>query len=326
MKTADHFREAIKRIGKLKEYWDERDFASRVLPDLAESLGFKPGELLFEKAGNGFQADAVLAPQRDLPPWVLIETKLGRKVPVKHTYNVMLEAMEQLGCEHGLFVSPKLVAALTPCIQLQIDARDPEPHVVETAFELLSREAQKERRSISHSTAAFSTTLIDALASVEEAQDSQEKGRSLENLANLLLNGVRGLTVKYKNLRTRTSEIDLVVEYQPQIARLPMIEDVGRYFLVECKNWSKPAGASVVRDFIGKLEACRVNFGILFSRNGLTGEASGGDAVGAIRKHYDQFGRIVLVIALDDVRDLDRESFGQLLDKKIDFFRFDVGS
>ena len=326
MKSWEDFRDAIARVGSIREHWGESDFASRVLPDLAESLGYKPGELLFEKSGDGFKADAVLAPQRDIEPWVMIEIKVERERPSKWTFEVMRDAMERLGCENGLYVSPTVIAAVTPVILLQTKARAPEAHVVETAFELLSRASQKRKRRANVGGEGYSDELIDAIAKVEKAQLSHEKGTSLEELANLLLNGTRGLSVKYRNLRTRTSEIDLVIEYQPQVQKIPALEDVGRYFLVECKNWSKPVGASNVRDFIGKLEACRVNLGLVFSRNGLTGENSGGDAVGAIRKHFDQFGRIVLVIAMDDLRSMNQESFCGLLDRKLDLFRFDVGS
>jgi hypothetical protein len=73
------------------------------------------------------------------------------------------------------------------------------------------------------------------------------------------------------------------------------VDELGRYCLVECKNWSKPAGLSTVRDFLGKLDRCKTRLGIIFSGNGITGVDTGVDALREIHSRFDRDGVYVIV-------------------------------
>jgi hypothetical protein len=144
-------------------------------------------------------------------------------------------------------------------------------------------------------------------------------------LARHLLTSVPSLKSKYANLHTRSSEIDIVVEYDSSEGRLPLFEDLGRYCFVECKNWSEPVGAKHIRDFIGKLEKCRVKLGIVFAKNGVTGTNSGLDALREISSAYDRNGSVVLIFSLGDLRSInDGAAFSEALDIRYDRLRFDI--
>ena len=131
--------------------------------------------------------------------------------------------------------------------------------------------------------------MIDLIEAVEKAEKTnKDKGKSLEDLARFLLGeSVSALSCKYINLQTRSSEIDLIIEYDPSKGYLPLFEELGRFSLIECKNWSKPVGAGPVRDFMGKLDKCKARLGVIFSKNGSHRSSnSGADALREIQKSF----------------------------------------
>jgi len=133
------------------------------------------------------------------------------------------------------------------------------------------------------------------------------------------------LKCKYYNLQTRSSEIDIVIEYDCSKGYIPLFEEQGRFSLIECKNWSKPVGVSPVRDFMGKLDKCKARLGVIFSKNGVTGVDAGADALREIQSRFDRDGVFVLVFFLEDIRNIeDGNAFVTALDRKADSLRFDA--
>src|SRR5207248_2605580 len=51
-------------------------------------------------------------------------------------------------------------------------------------------------------------------------------------------------------------------------------EDLGAYMVVECKDWSKPVSSKEVGWFVNKLLTQECKAGILFSSEGITGDAT----------------------------------------------------
>jgi hypothetical protein len=100
------------------------------------------------------------------------------------------------------------------------------------------------------------------------------KGRKLEELLSIMINLSDDFHVARRNVRTKSEEIDLVVENVSRSAffsqlRSPLI-------LVECKNWTLKVGAKEVRDFAQKLQnrsKMLCNVGILVAISGLTKDA-----------------------------------------------------
>jgi hypothetical protein len=161
-----------------------------------------------------------------------------------------------------------------------------------------------------------------ALAKTKTARTNEEKKKSLEGLAKMLLQGIPFLSFKYSNLRTASAEIDLVFVYKG-FKETTVFDELGRYFLVECKNWKDPVGAKHVRDFIGKMKSSKVKLGVLVAPNGVTGADDGADAWREIRRIYDQDGLFIIVIVEEHLELVKKgENFYELLEYAIESIRF----
>ncbi len=162
-----------------------------------------------------------------------------------------------------------------------------------------------------------------ALAATKTARTKPEKGKSLERLAKLLFEGMPFLSCKYSNLRTASAEIDLVFLYKG-FQETTIFDELGRYFLVECKNWKDPVGAKDVRDFVGKIQKSRVQLGVLVAPQGVTGAWDSVDALHEIRQAYYQHGLFVVVIAEEHLKSVENgKNFYELLEYGVESIRFD---
>lgn len=162
----------------------------------------------------------------------------------------------------------------------------------------------------------------DTLEAMDNADSAQERGEAFEEFASVLMEAIPFLRVREKNLRTKTSELDVVVEYTGA-DKTKIFDKVSSDFLIECKHWSDPVGSDAVGNFIQKMDKLSVDFGIMFARNGLTGDEQN-DAYAQIRDSFINSGNIILVIDNEDIeRILDGESFYEILDEKYYERRFD---
>jgi hypothetical protein len=82
--------------------------------------------------------------------------------------------------------------------------------------------------------------------------------------------------------------------------------EVGRYFLCECKDWSRPADFSALAKFCRVLDSTKTKFGILFSKNGITGTARTTDAERELLKVFQHRGVVIIVITDADLRQVMR--------------------
>jgi len=161
------------------------------------------------------------------------------------------------------------------------------------------------------------------LIAVEEAKTNRDKQDTLEEFARWCIEREAGVSVKHRNLRTHSSEIDLVGEVGNQAPR--GLSDHGRYFLVECKNWRSPVGAKEIRDFVGKLVKTQCSLGILFSKAGVTGANDSKDALREIRFCFDHLHVSVCVMSRDECEAMCAGvSLSDLVDKKLEALRFDL--
>ena len=162
----------------------------------------------------------------------------------------------------------------------------------------------------------------DALDAMDSAETSQERGDAFEEFAGVLMEAMPFIRVRERNLRSRTNELDLVVEYMGA-DETKVFDKVSSDFLIECKHWSEPVGSDPVGNFIQKMEKLRVNFGIIFARNGVTGDEQT-DGYGQIRDAFMQSNKVILVIDNEDIeRLLEGESLYQMIDEKYYSRRFD---
>jgi hypothetical protein len=306
-----------------QSFKNDLDMVRDIIPRLAAILGYDESETFYEYGGGArLRADVVLSRSIDAPPWIVIELKRGRSAnPADWAYQLR-SYLDAFGSRIGLVLSPEILIFVSDEGVRRIELKSITSEQVGEISQALRRSSQPEpvtAESLAH------TRLIELIERVESASTNEEKGRSLEALSKFLFNSVASLHCKYANLRTRSSEIDLVIEYNPAPRRIPLFEELGRYCLVECKNWSKPVGVGPVRDFMGKLDKCKARLGVVFSRNGVTGVDSGVDALREIQSRFDRDGVFLLVFSLDDLRSIsDGRAFLAALDRKADALRFDT--
>lgn len=130
-----------------------------------------------------------------------------------------------------------------------------------------------------------------------QVSNTTEKGNSLEQLATYLFLLIPGL-VPRRNLLdvTLAFESDIVVRNLNNNAHL--ISDMfGRFILTECKNWENKVGVKDVGYFLYRMRLTHSHFGILFVKNGLTGDPDKETAARSlIRKAFHEDGNICIAI------------------------------
>jgi hypothetical protein len=123
-------------------------------------------------------------------------------------------------------------------------------------------------RSLAQWPEEYSPTFAKLLDEVRQAQTNDEKGESLEFLAELLFGRIRGLEIIDRDLRTSAEEIDLLISNESDE---PFWLNLGNPFLVECRNWEKRVGAKEIRDLKGKMGSRGVKTAFLLAKNGVSG-------------------------------------------------------
>jgi len=142
--------------------------------------------------------------------------------------------------------------------------------------------------------------LKELLDAIETARSNKEKKKSLEDLAEYLFSSIYGVRVIGRNVRTETSEIDLVLEFDHWIYGIhPFFKEVGSHFMVECKNWKKPVGAQKIRNFSRDIKKRKVTFGCLISKEGITR-----DAYKEIRDVFIGEGQIIIILSKKDIENV----------------------
>jgi hypothetical protein len=99
------------------------------------------------------------------------------------------------------------------------------------------------------------------------------KGRALEDLICYLFGLVPGVTITERNEMNAfaTEEIDVALWNEQDPSGLNFLPNV---ILIEAKNWSNPVSSSEVSWFDAKLRSRGLDFGILISPRGITGNAA----------------------------------------------------
>jgi CheY-like chemotaxis protein len=105
-------------------------------------------------------------------------------------------------------------------------------------------------------------------AQISSEANPQRKGRLLEDLLELLLKSIPGFVVASRR-RGLDEEFDLVVRNE---ANDPWWSREGAYFLVECKNWSRPCDPKELNHLLAKMQRRfdRVTLGFLVAAGGFT--------------------------------------------------------
>jgi hypothetical protein len=160
---------------------------------------------------------------------------------------------------------------------------------------------------------------------VNSAQGSDEKGRALESLALYLLLLLPGC-IPHKNVLAELSifETDVLVQ---NLSPTPTVvtELLGRHFLIECKNRQVKTNVSDIGYFLYRMKLTHTKFGIIFSREGITGEDKGEAGRELIRRAFHEDDSICVVISDSDLDELisgTAQNFWWMLLGKIEALRF----
>jgi len=145
------------------------------------------------------------------------------------------------------------------------------------------------------------------------------KGKAFEFLASYLAITLPGARIIPNAWALKHEhDMDLIV-IQQSLTPTYLLEALGRSFLVECKNWEKTVGGREVNHFVAKMRFHRCRCGVIFAKNGLSGDKAKGESPSYSRltqlRWYQQDNCIVIVITKRHLEELLRDSmsFSDLL-------------
>ena len=142
-------------------------------------------------------------------------------------------------------------------------------------------------------TRTYVSSLLDKLGAGD--------GLALERLAHYVLSAIPGCRA-YMRKRSASTDYDVVCGMEG--VDLDFRSDLGRYFLCECKDWGSPANFSAFAKFCRVLDSAKCRFGILFSREGITGTMRSTDAAREQLKLFQDRGMVVVVLDLKDLKEI----------------------
>jgi hypothetical protein len=123
-------------------------------------------------------------------------------------------------------------------------------------------------------------------------------GKTLERLAEYLLSCIPGCRTSRRN-RAKSTDYDVLCSLQgPDI---DFRSELGRYFVVECKDWTRPVGFSSFAKFCRILDSVKSRFGIIFSQHGITGEGNTSNAEREQLKVFQDRGMVIIVVNKNDI-------------------------
>ena len=159
---------------------------------------------------------------------------------------------------------------------------------------------------------AFDQKLHSLLNCVERAVTNDEKKKSFESLAQKAFESITFFSYRESNLRTASSEIDLVFQIDRSKA-IGIFDKFDHFFIVECKHWKSPVGAAQVRNFAVELQKAKLKFGVIFAWNGISK-----DAETEIRTAFDSHDLYIIEISGKDLKAINKEKgLLDLLDNKL---------
>jgi hypothetical protein len=126
---------------------------------------------------------------------------------------------------------------------------------------------------------------------------------------------------------TFDEELDLVV--RNLATTNPILQEFGRYILVECKNIERRVDAKAVRDFSSKVITHSCKTGILISKKGYSGQRemdAARDARLAMIKAHQRHEIIIVPLNFLHLRDITqrRKTLGDVLLQQYEKIRFDM--
>jgi len=154
------------------------------------------------------------------------------------------------------------------------------------------------------------------------AQTRDTSGKTLELLAEYPLSVMPGCRT-YRRKRSYSTDYDIVCSLDG--LDLDFRSELGRYFVCECKDWNRPADFTALAKFARVLDSTKSHFGILLSREGITGQASTRAASREQLKLFQDRGIVIIVVTRDDINAvIEGYNFITLLREKYETVRLDL--
>lgn len=160
-------------------------------------------------------------------------------------------------------------------------------------------------------------TMQDYIQAGMAAGTTTEQGRALEDLICYLFGLVPGISITHRNALNAfdTEEIDVALWNDGAVEGLNFLPDV---ILVECKNWSHRVGSGEVNWFDSKLRNRGLDFGILVSTLGITGNAQDLTAAHSVVAAALKEKRRLVILQTDELLALgDTASLAHLIKTKL---------
>lgn len=123
-------------------------------------------------------------------------------------------------------------------------------------------------------------------------------GRELEILAEYLMSCLPGCRTQRRK-RSGSTDYDMICAMEG--LELDFRSELGRYFVCECKDWSLPADFTTMAKFCRILDSIKSRFGVLFSKNGITGAGKTRDAERERLKVFQDRGIVIAILGLSDL-------------------------
>ncbi len=134
-----------------------------------------------------------------------------------------------------------------------------------------------------------------------DSKGARQKGVTLEDLALYLLLLVPGC-VPHKNVLAEQSMFETDILVQNLSPNATVVTDLlGRHFLIECKNRKEKTSSADVGYFLYRMKLTHTRFGIIFSKNGITGSKEHKAAHELIRRAFHEDNLICILISNEDL-------------------------
>lgn len=327
-----------------QRYKSDADFTS-VLPDLLTQLGYNEDEIFYEvsieRSKNPditIRPDAAIKADVESPVWFVITVnhtpdKLpwpGHRGEMKRVEQENLQAAkEQTDAKASIHLTNYMLTYIINGTFKAFHLENLSWGLVEEIVDDLQRPETLPRQGTIDELEVpphgvyqgkyFEINLgeyRELLNDVKEASSSSEKGKALEEATEFLFESLDFFTTRRTRLNTTSSEVDLVLEYFPPDDSI-ILDQFGKFVMIECKNWDEPVGADEIRNFKSKMDTTRVDLGIIVATSGITGD-SGKDAVDEMNQIYQRDGKVIISLDFSDLEKvLEEENLYRILDSRI---------
>ena len=150
----------------------------------------------------------------------------------------------------------------------------------------------------------------------------ENTGKVLECLAEYIISCMPGCKT-YLRKSTHSTDLDVVCSIEG--LGMDFRSDLGRYIVCECKDWDNPAGFSPFAKFCRILDSTKSKFGILFSKEGISGRGEIKNARREQLKIFQDRGIVIVVIDKSDLEQIAKGfNFISMLREKYEKVRLDL--